>query len=138
MEKTYIMLKPDAYEKKIYGEIIKIIEENNFKIVNMKMIRLTDDIISQHYAHLKHLDFFEELNNFMKSGPVLGMIVEGDNAIAKMRELMGPTRFDPVKSVGTIRGKFADSTTRNVIHGSDSAETAEQEIKRFFGEDFLV
>ncbi len=133
MEQTYIMLKPDAYEKKIYGEIIQIIEQNNLTIKNMKMMTMDQELVNQHYSHLIGKDFFDELSTFMQSGPVLAMIVEGESAIAKMRELMGPTRFDPIKSEGTIRGRFSDSTTRNVIHGSDGVETAKEEIIRFFG-----
>jgi nucleoside-diphosphate kinase len=120
-------------KKKVYGKIIQIIEEQGFSIVNMKMMRMDDELIAEHYSHLTHLDFFPELSSFMQSGPVLAIIVEGENAVAGMRAIMGPTKFDPIKSQGTIRGQFADSTTRNIIHGSDSIENAEIEIKRFFG-----
>lgn len=138
MERTYIMLKPDAYEKKIYGEIIKRIEKENFKIVNMKMMKLTPEILKEHYAHLVKFDFFPELLNFMLSGPVLAIIVEGENAIARMRELMGPTKNAKVVAPESIRGMFGDpnKVEKNVIHGSDGKETAKQEIERFFGKEY--
>lgn len=133
MERTYIMLKPDAYEKKVYGKIIDIIERQGFNITNIKMFTLSKEQIKEHYSHLLNFDFFAELSAFMQSGPVLGMIVEGENAIAKMRELMGPTKNAKELAPNSIRGIYADGTTRNIIHGSDAPETAEAEIARFFG-----
>ncbi len=136
MEKTYIMLKPDAYEKRVYGKIIDMIEAEGFNILNMKMFKLSNEQINEHYAHLLQLDFFPELLSFMQSGPVLGMIVEGENAIARMRELIGPTKNAKELAPNSIRGLYSDTTTRNVIHGSDAVDTAQAEIKRFFGKDY--
>jgi nucleoside-diphosphate kinase len=138
MERTYVMLKPDAYEKKIIGKVIARIEAEGFKIINIKMMRLTQQILNEHYSHLIGQDFFPALVEFMMSQPVIAMVVEGENAIARMRQIMGPTKYGPVLSAGTIRGEFQDRTNvkRNVIHGSDSKETAEIEIKRFFGDNY--
>ncbi|MGI6324561.1 MAG: nucleoside-diphosphate kinase [Bacilli bacterium] len=132
MERTFIMLKPDAYRRRLVGEIIKRIENKGFTITDMKMMYLTEDILKEHYHH--HIDkpFFKNLIALMTSGPVIAMIVEGNEVIVGMRRLMGPTQYSEAQP-GTIRGDFATSTTENLIHGSDSAETAEIEIKRFFG-----
>ncbi len=138
MEKTYVMLKPDAYRKKIYGRIIETIENAGFTISNMKMLKLSQEQVDVHYSHLLHLDFYQELSDFMQSGPVLAMIVEGENAIAGMRELMGPTRGAKEIAPNSIRGLYSDSITENVIHGSDAPETAKQEIERFFGKNYTL
>ncbi len=133
MERTYIMLKPDCVERGLIGEVISRIERKGYKITNMKMMSLDDPILREHYAHLVDRDFFPNIVEFMTSGPVVGMIVEGDDVIAGMRRLMGPTD-NSLAAPGTIRGDLACSTSLNIIHGSDSPESAEAEIKRFFGE----
>ncbi len=130
MEKTYIMLKPDAVRRKLVGKIITRIEEKGYQIKEMKMFHLNDDILKKHYSHLIDKPFFPELTAFMTSGPVIGMIIEGVDVIEGMRKLMGPTRSDEA-IIGTIRGDYAYSTTENLIHGSDSIETALEEIERF-------
>lgn len=130
MEKTYIMLKPDSIKRKLVGEIISRIEKKGFIISDMKMFTLTEDILKIHYSHLADKPFFGEIVEFMTSGPVIGMVVEGDDVISAMRRLMGPTQWTEALP-GTIRGDFAFSTGENLIHGSDSKETAEAEIKRF-------
>ena len=130
-ERTYIMLKPDCVKRGLIGEVISRIEKKGFKIENMKMIQLDEKILREHYAHIADKPFFPGVLDYMQSGPVVAMIVTGDNAIKGMRNLMGPTNYDEAKS-GTIRGDFATSTGENIIHGSDSPETAEAEIKRFF------
>ena len=132
MERTYIMLKPDALKRKVAGEIISRIEKKGFEITELKMMNLTEEVLREHYAHIAERPFFPEIVEFMTSGPVIGMIVEGDGVIEGMRRLMGPTQW--VEALpGTIRGDFAFSTGENLIHGSDSPENAEEEIKRFFG-----
>lgn len=132
MERTYIMTKPDAYKRKLLGKIITKIEEKGYTIADMKMMTLDEEILKEHYAHIADKPFFPEILEFMTSAPVVGMIVEGDNCISGMRTLMGPTH--PSEALpGTIRGDYAIVSGENVIHGSDSAETAEMEIKRFFG-----
>lgn len=132
MERTYIMLKPDSYKRGLMGKIITRIEEKGFKITNMKMMKLDEPILREHYSHLVDKPFFSELVAYMISAPVVGMIVEGEGVIEGMRRLMGPTKWYEALP-GTIRGDFANNTTENLIHGSDSIENAEIEIKRFFG-----
>jgi nucleoside-diphosphate kinase len=132
IEKTYIMLKPDCVKRGLIGEVIARIEKKGYRIVDAKMMRLGEPILREHYAHLAAKPFFPEIVDYMTSGPVLGMIVEGENAVLGMRILMGATKFEEA-AAGTIRGDFASSTGENIIHGSDSAENAEVEIKRFFG-----
>lgn len=131
-ERTYIMLKPDALQRNLIGEIISRIERKGYKIADCKMMNLDEAILREHYAHIVDKSFFPETLEYMTSGPVLAMIVEGENAIRGMRALMGATKFEDA-AAGTIRGDYASSTTYNIIHGSDSPENAEIEIKRFFG-----
>ncbi len=130
MERTYIMLKPDALKRCLAGEIISRIEKKGFKITSMKMFDLTEEILKEHYAHIADKPFFGEIVKFMTSGPVIGMIVEGDSVVEGMRRLMGPTKWFEALP-GTIRGDYAFSTGENLIHGSDSIENAEIEINRF-------
>ena len=132
IEKTYIKLKPDCIKRGLMGEVISRIERKGYKIVDAKMMNLDEAILKEHYAHLADKPFFPEIVSFMTSGPVLGMIVEGENAVQGMRIIMGATKFEEA-TAGTIRGDFAHSTSENLIHGSDSLENAEIEIKRFFG-----
>jgi nucleoside-diphosphate kinase len=126
------MLKPDCIKRNLVGQVITRIENKGFTIKEMKMMTLTEDILGEHYAHLKDEPFFPALMAYMTSGPVIGMIVEGDNVLKGMRKLMGPTKYEEAEA-GTIRGDFATSTRFNIIHGSDTPENAEIEIKRFFG-----
>ncbi len=132
MERTYIMLKPDALERGLIGEILTRIEHKGYRIEQMKMITLDEPILREHYAHIADKPFFPDTLAYMTRGPVLAMVVAGENAVRGMRILMGATRFEDA-AAGTIRGDFAHSTTENLIHGSDSVENAEIEIKRFFG-----
>lgn len=131
MERTYIMLKPDAVKRKLSGEIINRIEKKGFEITALKMFTLTEEKVREHYAHIASKPFFGEILEFITSGPVIGMIVEGDEVVEGMRRLMGPTKWFEALP-GTIRGDYAFSTGENLIHGSDSVENAEIEIKRFF------
>ena len=118
IEQTYIMLKPDAVQRGLMGEIIARIEKKGYRLIDAKMMNLDKP-------------FFPEIVEYMTSGPVFGMIVEGENAVLGMRIIMGATKFEEA-AAGTIRGDFASSTGANVIHGSDSVENAKIEIKRFF------
>ena len=132
MERTYIMTKPDAYQRGLIGEIISRIEKKGFIISDMKMMNLNEEILKEHYAHLTDKPFFGEIVEYMTSAPVVGMIVEGNGVVDSMRKMMGPTdglAADP----GTIRGDYAKNKSENLVHGSDSIENAEIEIKRFFG-----
>ncbi len=132
IERTYIMLKPDAIERGLMGAVISRIENKGYKIVDAKMMNLDEAILKEHYAHIADRPFFPEIVEYMTRGPVFGMIVEGENAVKGMRIIMGATKFEEA-TAGTIRGDFANTTAENVIHGSDSVENAEIEIKRFFG-----
>ncbi len=131
IEKTYIMLKPDCIKRGLMGEVIHRIEKKGYRIIDAKMMNLNEAILREHYAHIADRPFFPETVEYMTSGPVFGMIVEGENAVRGMRILMGATKFEEA-TAGTIRGDYARSTGENIIHGSDSAENAEIEIKRFF------
>ena len=132
IEKTYVMLKPDCVKRGLMGEVISRIERKGYKIVDAKMMNLDEAILKEHYSHMADKPFFPEIVEFMTSGPVLGMIVEGENSVQGMRIIMGATKFEEA-AAGTIRGDYAHSTRKNLIHGSDSVENAEIEIKRFFG-----
>ena len=116
------------------GKVISRIERKGFEITNIKMMHLTEDILREHYAHIADRPFFPGILEYMTSGPVVGMIVEGENVVQGMRALMGSTKVEEALA-GTIRGDFATSTGENVVHGSDSPENGEIEIKRFFGEN---
>ncbi|MGN1030901.1 MAG: nucleoside-diphosphate kinase [Butyricicoccaceae bacterium] len=130
MEQTYIMLKPDALARGLVGEILARIERKGYHFVRMQTMQLTPELLREHYAHVADKPFYPDMEAYMMSGPVLAMIVEGPNAIYGMRRLMGATKdAEP----GTIRGDYAFSSTQNLIHGSDSEETAKIEIARFFG-----
>lgn len=131
IEKTYIMLKPDCIKRGLMGEVISRIERKGYRIVNAKMMHLDEAILKEHYAHIADKPFFPGIVDYMTSGPVFGMIVEGENAVKGMRIIMGATKFEEA-TAGTIRGDYAFSTAENIIHGSDSLETAAAEIKRFF------
>lgn len=131
-EKTYIMLKPDAIKRRLMGEVISRIEKKGYHITQAKLMTLDNKVIAKHYAHLLDKPFYSELEAFMTSGPVFGMVVEGENVIEGMRQLMGPTNVYEALP-GTIRGDYANNMTENIIHGSDSEESAAIEIKRFFG-----
>lgn len=133
MEQTYIMLKPDAVRRGLMGEIIGRIEKKGFKIVKMKMFMLDEQTLREHYAHIADRPFFPEVVEYMTSGPVVGMVVEGENVIKGMRNFMGPTKYLDAPA-GTIRGDLSCNDRENLIHGSDSDESAEVEIRRFFGE----
>lgn len=132
IERTYVMLKPDAIKRGLAGEIIARIEKKGYRLIDAKMIQLDEAVLREHYRHIADKPFYPEVASYMVSGPVLAMIVEGEDAILGLRILMGATKFEDA-AAGTIRGDYAFSTSENLIHGSDSAETAASEIKRFFG-----
>ena len=131
-QQTYIMLKPDALKRQLLGEIITRIEKKGYQIVQAKLMQLDAPLIAEHYVHLLDQPFYPKLETYLLSGPVFAMIVEGPDAIQGMRNMMGPTNVFEA-APGTIRGDYATDVTYNLIHGSDTPETAEAEIKRFFG-----
>ena len=131
MQKTLVLLKPDAVERKLVGEIISRLEKRGLKIVAMKMIRMDEALAKRHYAIHDGKPFFEELVEFIISGPIVAAIFEGKDAVAEVRSVMGET--DPANAApGTIRADLAEDIGHNLIHGSDSEETAGKEIKLFF------
>jgi nucleoside-diphosphate kinase len=133
-ERTLIILKPDAVQRKLCGEIIKRIENKGLDIVAMKRTTIPKAIAEKHYAEHAARPFFGELVSFMTGGPVVIMAVEGDEAIVVMRTLIGKTKFFEAQP-GTIRGDFAFSVAENLVHGSDSPESAKREVELFFGSE---
>jgi nucleoside-diphosphate kinase len=131
MERTLSIIKPDGAERGLIGEVIKRLEANNLNIVAMKMVFMTKAQAEGFYAVHKERPFFESLTAFMSSGPAIVMVLEGDNVIARYRELMGATNFEDAAE-GTIRREFATDIEKNVVHGSDAPETAAFEISYFF------
>ena len=132
MEDTLSIIKPDGVRKKIVGKILKRFEDKGFEIINLKYVHLSREEASEFYNMHKGKPFFDNLISIIASGPCLPFILRGENAIFKVRELMGST--NPVEAEpGTIRADFADSIDSNVIHGSDSEESARREILFFFG-----
>lgn len=131
MERTLSIIKPDAVKKSVVGKIIDRFETNGLRVVAMKKVQLTRDDAREFYSVHKDRPFFGDLVAFMASAPVVVMVLEGNGAISKNRELMGAT--DPKEAkAGTIRADFAESITMNAVHGSDSRENAEVEINYFF------
>jgi nucleoside-diphosphate kinase len=137
LERTFSILKPDATERNLTGAINAMIEQAGLRIVGQKRVRITKEQAQQFYAVHKERPFFGELVEFMTSGPVVVQVLEGENAIAKYREVMGAT--DPAKAAAnTIRKVHARSIGENSVHGSDSAENAAVEIGQFFSGNEIV
>jgi len=134
MERTLVILKPDCVTRGLVGSVISRFEDKGLKIVATKMRKLDHKILEEHYAHLKEKPFFPGIVKFMSSGPAICMIVEGKDVVEVMRKLCGATNARNAES-GTIRGDLSMSTQCNIIHASDSKESAEKEIKRFFTPD---
>lgn len=134
MERTFIMIKPDGIKRRLAGEIISRFEKKGFYLVQSKVCIPTKDILVSHYAAHVNKPFFNGLVEFMTSGQVMCMVWEGVNAVKRARDLIGATNSDAA-AIGTIRADFAMSIDKNIIHGSDSVESAENEIKIWFGEE---
>jgi nucleoside-diphosphate kinase len=135
-EKTLILFKPDAVSGRFVGKALSRFEDAGLKIRGLKMLRFEDALLKEHYAHIASKPFFPEVQKFMQKTPVIAMALEGDNAIARVRELLGPT--DSKKAAkGTIRGDLGVDVMVNVCHASDTPETAAQELKRFFRDNEL-
>ncbi|MDD4505247.1 MAG: nucleoside-diphosphate kinase [Sulfurospirillaceae bacterium] len=137
MENTLSIIKPDAVAKNVIGKIVDRFESNGLKIAAMKKVQLSEADAGAFYAVHAHRPFFGELVKFMTSGPVVIMVLEGENAVAKNRELMGATNPKEA-TAGTIRADFAESIDANAVHGSDSAENAKIEIDFFFARREIV
>lgn len=137
MERTYLMVKPDGVQRNLVGEIVSRFENKGFQLVGAKLLTVTKEMAETHYAEHKERPFFGELVDFITSGPVFAMVWEGENVIKTARLMMGAT--NPADALpGTIRGDFAAKLSMNVIHGSDSVESAAREIGIFFKEEELI
>ena len=124
--KTFFMIKPDGVKRNIIGDVVNRVEKEDFVITKMKMMQISTELAEMHYAEHSEKPFFGDLVTFITSGPVVAMQVEGDNAVLAVRELMGAT------NPGTIRGDLASKLEENVVHGSDSEESATRELGLFF------
>ena len=130
--KTFFMIKPDGVERNLIGQIISRVEAKGFNITKIKMMTISKDLAEQHYGEHKDKPFFNDLVSFITSGPVVAMQVEGNDVVLQIRNLMGTT--NPSQSTpGSIRGDLATELDKNVVHGSDSDESAERELSLFFG-----
>ena len=137
MERTFVMIKPDGVQRRLMGKIIERLESSGLKIVAMKFMKASKELAEKHYEIHKNKPFYEGLIKYITSGPVLAMIIEGEDVISIVRKMVGET--DPKKALpGTIRGDFAQHIGRNIIHASDGKETAEKEINLWFKEDEIV
>lgn len=131
MERTFIMIKSDGVARGLIGEIIRRIERKGFKIIKAQLMSPTRELVESHYEEHRGKNFFDELVSYILEGPVMAMEIQGEDVIAVMRSIMGDK--DPLKAIpGTIRGDYANTITRNLIHGSDSPERAERELNLWF------
>lgn len=131
VERTLVLLKPDAVQRDLVGEILARFERKGLKIVGLKMMHLSGEILDEHYSHLVGRPFFPEVKSFMQRTPVVACCLEGTDAVSTVRQLCGVTKAREA-APGTIRGEFALSVQANLVHCSDSLETAEAEVSRFF------
>ncbi|MEC0213764.1 nucleoside-diphosphate kinase [Paenibacillus ehimensis] len=137
MEKTFLMIKPDGVQRGLIGRLVQRFEDKGFQLIGSKLMVITKEQAETHYAEHKEKPFFGELVQFITSGPVFAMVWQGDNVIALSRAMMGKT--NPLDAApGTIRGDYAVHTGNNIIHGSDSPESAEREIANFFKPEELL
>ena len=132
MDRTLILVKPDAFARGLTGEIIARFERKGLKITAMRHMQVTEDLAKQHYAEHDGKPFFGELVEFITSGPIVALVLEGESAIKAARQVIGAT--NPLEAApGSIRGDFAIAVGQNMVHGSDSPESGEREAKLFFG-----
>ena len=131
-QQTFVMVKPDGVRRRLVGEVIRRIEAKGYDLRQMKLMTVDESLAKKHYAEHVDKPFFDELVSFVTSGPSVAMVVEGADAVAGLRQIMGAT--NPLDATpGSIRGDFATEITQNIVHGSDSPESAEREINLFFG-----
>ncbi len=137
MQKTLVLLKPDAVQRGLVGELVSRLERKGLKLVGMKLVRMNDALARQHYAEHVDKPFFKGLAQFITSGPLVAMAIEGEDAICMVRTLMGET--NPANAApGTVRGDYAVSIGLNLVHGSDSPESAQRELALFFKKDEIL
>jgi nucleoside-diphosphate kinase len=137
MEKSLLILKPDAFEKRKAGATLTRLEEAGFEVVAAKMIQLDTALLREHYAHIADKPFFPDVESFMGSRPVLVVVLRGEGVIDRVRNLVGPTDSQ-VAPAGTIRGDWGSDKMANIVHASDGPETAAAEIKRFFRDEEVL
>ena len=131
MERTLILIKPDAFARNLSGEIIARFERKGLRLVALNLLTMSRDLAAQHYAEHEGKGFYDELVTFITSGPLVAMVLEGEQAVVAARQVIGAT--DPLKATtGSIRGDFAIEVGQNMVHGSDSPESAAREVKLFF------
>lgn len=137
MERTFVAIKPDAVQRGLIGEIIQRFEKKGFKVIGMKMTHLSSEMAEKHYAEHKGKPFYDGLIQFITSGPIVAMVLQGVNVVSLARNMMGST--NPQNAApGTIRADYAQISERNVVHGSDSPESAKREIALFFNDSELA
>ena len=134
VETTLILFKPDAIEKHLTGKVLARFQDAGFVIRGIKMMKLDEAVLREHYAHVADKPFFPDIAAFMSRTPVIALVLEGEDAIARVRDLLGPTN-SKAAAPGTIRGDFGEDMMTNVCHASDSVEAAAAEVKRFFKPD---
>ncbi len=137
MQKTFVIFKPDAMEKRIVGTVLSRFEAAGFDVIGCKLARLTPALLREHYAHVASKPFYPEIETFMSSRPVIMMALQGDNIVQRVRDLLGPTDSRKAPK-GTIRGDFGTEMMKNVVHASDSIENAQAELARFFKPEELL
>ncbi len=137
MEKTFLMVKPDGVQRELIGDIVSRFEKKGFQLVGAKLMNIPKELAEEHYGEHKERPFFEPLVEFITSGPVFAMVWQGENVILTARQMMGATNPKDA-ATGTIRGDYGLVVNKNVIHGSDSVESAEREIGLFFKTEELV
>lgn len=134
MEKTFVLIKPNVIKKQKSGEIIKRFQEEGLKLIGLKMMQVSKDLCQEFYKEHKERPFFAELVNFISSSPVIVLAFQGDNAVFRVREIMGDT--DPKKAQkGSLRYQYGDSIGENAVHGSDSLQSAQRELNLFFSSE---
>ncbi len=136
MERTLVLIKPDAVQRDLVGELIQRFERKSLKLVGIKMMALSDDLLDEHYSHLVGRDFFAEIKTFMRSTPIIACCWEGVDCVNTVRTMCGITKAREA-APGSIRGDLAMSVQANLVHASDSLETAEVEVARFFNANEL-
>jgi nucleoside-diphosphate kinase len=137
IQRTFTMLKPGVLQRRIVGEILSRFERKGLRILAMKMIRITPDLAATHYEEHREKPFFGDLTGYITSGPVVAMVLEGEQAISRVRMLCGATKVEEALP-GTIRGDYATQTQLNIVHASDAPESAAREIDLYFTDDEII
>lgn len=130
-EKTFVAIKPDGVKRELIGQIIQRFENKGYKIIGLKMLQVTKELAEKHYAEHVNKPFYDRLIEYITSGPIVAMVIQGDNTVAGVRKIMGATNPSNAEA-GTIRADFAQTTEFNIVHGSDSVESAKREIDLYF------